>query len=90
MNFTSRYVIGLNASEVVQVLGALQYSSDKLTVLGSLKDTLLNASDDNKMYIAKTAFRFSSDQDAALRILKNIAARHASLPPLVHARQCCG
>jgi hypothetical protein len=75
MNFTSPFVIGLNASDFISVLNVFSFTTDKFTILKSIKDTLLNASDANKQLIADTCFFSSSDKQAAYEILRDVAAR---------------
>ncbi len=80
MGFISPYVIGLNSSEVVQVLSVFTFSDDKLKVLSTLKDTLLNASESNKQNIVQNSFRNSFDQQKAYQILANITSRFVFYP----------
>ncbi|ELR12404.1 von Willebrand factor type A domain containing protein [Acanthamoeba castellanii str. Neff] len=59
----------------VTVLNVISFSSDRITVLKGIKDTLLNASDENKVFIATTCWSMSSDQQAAYAILRDVASR---------------
>lgn len=75
MTFMSPFIIGLNTTEFVQVLNVISFSSDRITVLKGIKDTLLNATDENKVFIATTCWSMSSDQQAAYVILRDVASR---------------
>ena len=72
----SPFIIGLNTTEFVQVLNVISFSSERLTVLKGIKDTLLNASDENKVFIATTCWSMSSDQQEAYAILRDVASRY--------------
>jgi hypothetical protein len=79
MTFMSPFIIGLNTTEFVQVLNVISFSSDRMTVLKGIKDTLLNASDENKVLIATTCWSMSSDQQQAYAILRDVASLYRLL-----------
>ena len=76
MSFMSPFIIGLNTTEFVQVLNVISFSADRMTVLKGIKDTLLNAWDENKVFIATTCWSMSSDQQEAYAILRDVASRY--------------
>jgi hypothetical protein len=76
MNIMSPYVVGLNTTEFVAILNVISFSDDRLVVLSAIKDTLTNATDENKLLIATTCWASNSDQQLAYTILRSVAGRY--------------
>lgn len=68
------YILGMTCADVVNVLGAFSFSSDKMTALQTLVEQHVIVDVKNTEVIVD-AFTFSSDKDDARSLLKNLSPR---------------